>query len=164
MPRPTVDKVVMMPRRKAKTLIVVADSARARFFEPADGRLVEADRSEMVAPLARRPTREIVSDRPGRAFRSPTRGFNKHALEPAHDPQKLEKRKFTTRLAQALDEAVGGYDRLVVVAPKRSLGELRTLMSRRVQESVAHEIPKDLTTSTPQAVWKALTAVLPQPL
>jgi len=50
------------------------------------------------------------------------------------------------------------------VAPKRSLGELRTLMSKRVQQTLAHEVPKDLTTSTPQAVWKTLTAVLPQPI
>jgi len=177
MTRSTVNKAVMKPRRRAKlpeaprmdnkfrkTLIVVADSARARFFEPGNGKLVPASRSEMVSPLARKQNREIVTDKPGRSFRSPTRGFNRHALEPAHDPQKLEKHKFTADLAEALDDAVTSYDKLVLVAPKRSLGELRTLMSKRVRQTLAHEVAKDLTTSTPQAVWKALTAELPQPI
>ena len=177
MTRSTVNKAVMKPRRRAKlpeaprmdnkfkkTLIVVADSARARFFEPGKGKLIPASRSEMVSAMARKPSGQIVSDKPGRSFRAPTRGFNRHALEPAHDPQKVEKHKFTAELADALDHAVESYDRLIVVAPKRSLGELRGLMSKRVQQTVAHEVPKDLTTSTPQAVWKTLTTVLPQPM
>ena len=179
MTRSTVNKAVMKPRRRAKlpeaprmdnkhkkTLIIVADSARARFFEPsADQRkLVAAAKAEMRAPLARRPNRDIVSDRPGRSFRSPVRGFNKHALDPRHDPHKVEKHKFTEQLAEALDESCGDYDRLVLVAPKRSLGELRGLMSKRLQKSITHEIAKDLTTSTPQAVWKTLTATLPLPI
>lgn len=177
MTRSTGNKAVMKPRRRArlpeaprlarrarKTLIVVADSARARFFEPGEGKLVAATRSEMTAPRARKLTRELVTDRPGRAYRSPVRGFNRHALEPAHDPQKVEKHKFVAELAGALDDAVARYDRLIVVAPRRTLGELRSLMSKRVQKSVAHELAKDLTTSTPQAVWKALAAALPLPL
>jgi protein required for attachment to host cells len=177
MTRSTVNKAVMKPRRRAKlpeaprmdnkhkkTLIVVADSARARFFEPGNGKLVAASRSEMVSAMARKPSGQIVTDKPGRSFRSPTRGFNRHALEPAHDPQKVEKHKFTAQLAEALDAAVGRYDKLILVAPRRSLGELRTLISKRVQQSLAHEVPKDLTTSTPQAVWKTLTATLPLPI
>ena len=177
MTRSTVNKAVMKPRRRAKlpeaprmdnkhkkTLIVVADSARARFFEPGDGKLVAAKQSEMVSAMARKPSGQIVSDKPGRSFRAPTRGFNRHALEPAHDPQKVEKHKFTVQLAEALDDAVGRYDKLILVAPRRSLGELRGLISKRVQQTLAHEVPKDLTTSTPQAVWKTLTTTLPLPI
>ena len=80
-------KQVMKPRRKAKlpqappmeprhkrTLIVVADGARARFFEPRhDARtLVPAAQADMVAPESRMQNQEIVADKPGRGFGRPT--------------------------------------------------------------------------------------------
>ena len=69
-------KSVMKPRRKAKlplapameprhkrTLIVVADGARARFFEPDHDAhtLVPARQADMVAPDSRRLTHDIVA-------------------------------------------------------------------------------------------------------
>jgi protein required for attachment to host cells len=51
----------------------------------------------------------------------------------------------------------------VLVAPRRSLGELRTLLSARVRKAVSHEVAKDLTASTPTALRKALAATLPEP-
>jgi len=87
----------------------------------------------------------------------------RHGFEPVHDYHKLEKRKFTARLAETLDQACAAkkFDRLVLVAPRRSLGELRTLLSPRVPKAVSHEIAKDLTASTPAALRRALASVLP---
>jgi protein required for attachment to host cells len=155
-------KSVMKPRRKARlpqappmeprhkrTLIVVADGARARFFEPQHDAhaLVHASQADLVAPDSRLPNREIMSDRPGR--------------EPTHDPHKMEKHNFTAALARTLDEICGQYDRLVLVAPPRSMGELDTLLSTQVKNAVSHRVPKDLTASSPQALWQALDKVLP---
>lgn len=171
-------KSVMKPRRKArvpqvpdlqprhrKTLIVVADSAKARFLKESEDhrKLVPAGDADMLAPKARRPDRDLVTDKPGRGF-SPARDNRRGGFEAPHDPQKLEKHNFTAELAERLDEACSSkqFDRIVLVAPKRSLGELRTLMSPRVRKAVSHEVAKDLTASSPTALRKALADALPE--
>lgn len=159
-------KSMMKPRRK-RTLIVVADGARARFLELSEDRkkLVPAAIADMVAPKARQPDRELVTDKPGRGF-SPARDGRRGGFESPHDPHKLEKHNFTARLAGTLDEACADrtFDRLVLVAPRRSLGELRILLSPRVKKAVSHEVAKDLTGSSPTALRKALAATLVEPV
>jgi len=153
-----------MEARRKRTLVVVADGARARFLKPSEDlrKLVPADDADMLSPQARRPSRDLVTDKPGRGFSSMRDGV-RHGFEPVHDYHKLEKRKFTARLAETLDQACAAkkFDRLVLVAPRRSLGELRTLLSPRVQKAVSHEIAKDLTASTPAALRRALASALP---
>jgi protein required for attachment to host cells len=171
-------KSVMKPRRKARipqappmdprhrrTLVVVADGARARFFEPRHdvGALVPASQADMVGPASRLQNQEIVSDRPGRGAGALAAATHRHGLEPPHDPHKLEKHAFTASLARTLDELCGQYDRLIVVAPPRSLGELDALLSPQVKQMVSHRVPKDLTASDPQSLWRALEKVLPSP-
>jgi len=137
-------KSVMKPRRKAKipqapdikprrhrTLIVVADGAKARFLQSSEDhkKLVPAGEADM-----------------------------------ADDPLRLEQRNFTADLAERLDKACSAkqFDRIVLVAPKRSLGELRTLLSPRARKAVSHEVAKDLTASSPTALRKALVDALPE--
>lgn len=143
-------------QRQKRTWIVVADGARARFFSPAeDGKtLVLARTADMVAPQSRRHTRDLVSDRPGRSFSS-SRAGQRHSFEATHDPHKLEKHKFIVELADMLDDACQrkDFDQLVLVAPHRSLGELRGLLSERVQRCIHKEIAKDLTGVTPSVLW-----------
>jgi protein required for attachment to host cells len=157
-------KSVVKPR--PRTLIVVADGARARFLKESEDhrKLVPAGEADMLSPAARRPDRDLVSDKPGRGF-STARDGRRGAFEPAHDPHKLEKHDFTARLAERLDEAclAKKFDRIVLVAPRRSLGELRTLLSARVKKAVTHEVAKDLTAASPTALRKALVAILPAP-
>jgi protein required for attachment to host cells len=153
----------MEPRHK-KTWIVVADGSRARFFEPGKGArtLAPSVQGEMTAAEARRPARDLVTDKPGRGFASA--GSNaRHAFEPAHDIHKMQKQGFTARLAEVLDEACGEglFDRLVLVAPDRSLGELRLLLSARVKAAVTHEVAKDLTGATPTELRDLLGSALP---
>jgi protein required for attachment to host cells len=172
-------KSVMKPRRKARlpaappmaprhthTLVVVADGTRARFFElsPDLRSLVPARSADMISPMSRRPARDIVSDRPGRGFSSAD-STARHAFEAPHDHRKLEKHNFTVELAQALEASHTRheFDRLVLVAPSRSLGELRALLSPQVRQLVAHEVGKDLTERTPDAIRQALDDVLPMP-
>lgn len=169
-------KQVMKPRRKAKlpqappieprhkrTLVVVADGARARFFEPRHDThaLVPAAQADMVAPKSRLQNQDIVSDKPGRGFGSVDAGTHRHAFEPQHDPHKLEKHNFMAELARTLDGLCSQYDRLVVVAPPRSLGELDTLLKPQVKKMVSHRIPKDLTGADPTDLWRALEKALP---
>jgi protein required for attachment to host cells len=146
-------------RKQKQTLIVVADGARARFFTPAeDGKtLVPARTADMVAPQSRRHTRDLVSDRPGRSFSSSRSGL-RHSFEAKHDHHKLEKHKFSAALTDMLDDARGRmeFDQLVLVAPHRSLGELRGLLWARVRRSICKEIAGDLTGVTPATLWRHL--------
>ena len=65
-------------------------------------------------------------------------------------------------LADALDEACGkgAFEELILVAPRRSLGELRGLLSKRVQGRVRIEVPKDLTNEPPSRLWRRLAPIL----
>ena len=152
-----------MVTKRTRTWIVVADGARARFFIASEdgGKLVPARAADMVAPLNRRPARDLKSDKPGRGYSSSRSGM-RHALEPPHDYHKMEKHRFSASLAEALDEACESkaFDRLVLVAPHRSLGELRGLLSTRVKRQVSQEIPKDLTNQTAARLWTQLQPLL----
>ncbi|WP_428675427.1 host attachment protein [Reyranella sp.] len=88
----------------------------------------------------------------------------RHAFEPPHDIHKMQKHDFTARLAAVLDKACGEgqFDRLVLVAPPRSLGELRSLLSARVKKAVSHEVGKDLTNATPTELREVLADMLPR--
>jgi protein required for attachment to host cells len=153
-----------MDPRRGKTLIVVADGSRARFFEPGDDprKLAAGMHGEMTAAEARRPARDLVTDKPGRGFAS-AGSDARHAFEPAHDIHKMQKHDFAVRLAGVLDKACrdGEFDRLVLVAPDRSLGELRALLSDPVRKAISHEVAKDLTGATPTELRALLTEVLP---
>jgi protein required for attachment to host cells len=154
-----------MIRKHPRTLVVVADGARARFLSASgDGsKLVPAGLSDMVAPLNRRPARDLKSDKPGRSYSSSRSGM-RHALEPPHDYHKIEKHRFSAAVAEALHKAseTNAFDRLVLVAPRRSLGELRSLLSDRVKKQVDQEIAKDLTTATPAQLWRHLQPLIRQ--
>ena len=98
---------------------------------------------DMVAPQSRLRSRDLKSDKPGRSYSSSRSGV-RHALEPPHDYHKLEKHRFMATLATTLDTACSRreFDDLVLVAPRRSLGELRGLLSKRVQGGSARKLPR----------------------
>ncbi len=153
---------VMTMAKRPRTWIVVADGARARFLAPSDdgAKLVPARNADMVTPESHGYAHDLKSDKPGRRYSS-ARGGVRHALEPPHDYHKLEKHRFSASVVAALEVACERreFDRLVVVAPRRSLGEMRTLMSPRLQRCVQQEIAKDLTNVTPALLLKRLVAV-----
>ena len=152
-----------MARKVPVPWIVVADGARARFFTPHESgrKFAAAGPGNLVAPQSKQRPRDLKSDKPGRGFAS-AGGTGRHAFEPPHDYHKLEKHRFMVVLAEALDEACAAkaYDALVLVLPRRSLGELRPLLSRRVAARVRLEVAKDLSTQTMTALWKQLSPKL----
>lgn len=152
-----------MAKRPPNTWIVVADGARARFLKPDAGtaKLVPAGPADLASPQSRQRTRDLKSDRPGRSF-SASRSGVRHAFEPPHDYHKLEKHRFMAALAEVLDDACGrrAFDDLILVAPRRSLGELRGLLSKRVQGSVRQEVAKDLASDPPGRLHRRLAPLL----
>ncbi len=90
------------------------------------------------------PTHLQGSDSPGRVFAST--GAIRSSVEQT-DFHRLEKEKFAARTAAMLAQraAAGDFDELIVVAPARTLAELRKHYDAAVQARIKAEIDKDLT-------------------
>src|SRR5512138_1613055 len=131
--------------KPTRSWIVIADGAQARILEnhgPGKG-LVALPSEAMHQTL--RPSREINADRPGRTH--DRMGPGRHAMEPPSDPHREEKRRFADLLADHINAAAlkHSYDRLVLVAPPKTLGDLRKALSKEAAARLDGELPKDLT-------------------
>lgn len=135
----------LIPGKRITTWILVADGARARILAnegPGKGLAPVVDKE---FPTSRTPTREIGADRPGRTFESADGA--RHAMEPRVDWHRFEKGQFARKMADIVERAAGrqAFDRLVLVAPPQTLGDLRTALGRQARERLAGELNKDLT-------------------
>jgi len=131
--------------KPVRTWIVIADGARARIVKnTGPGRGVEAD-AELVFRSEHQKLQEIMADKPGRAFDSVGKG--RHAMAYGSDAVREDERHFLQSLAERLEkEALAdAYDRLILVAPPRALGDLRSFLSNPVKNRAHDEIAKDLT-------------------
>lgn len=144
------------PRVPHDALLLVGDGQKALFLRNKG----TAERVDLVVEriLARDnpPTREQGSDRPGRSNAS--LGVARSAMEEAdwHNPAK---ERFAGELADALYRHAHAnlFDKLVIVAPPKILGNLRKAFHPEVAERIAAEIPKQLT-SHPVAEIERLVA------
>jgi protein required for attachment to host cells len=131
--------------KQVRTWVLIADAARARVFETrgkGTGLAVVPDMS-LDADLA--PSHELGTDRPGRSFDSV--GSGRHAMESPSDLHREQKRQFARRIADALDQrlATKAFDRLVLVAPPVTMGDLRAVLSDKTRAAVTAEAVADLT-------------------
>lgn len=131
--------------KSIKTWVLIADGARARVLQndgpgrgihAVDGLVFHGDHSA---------THDLVSDREGRSFSS--HGFGRSALEPHSDPHRELKRTFAQQMADMLAHGLEqhAYDRLIMVAPPVTLGDLRAALPDSVRAKVAGEVGHDLT-------------------
>lgn len=90
------------------------------------------------------PNREQAADRPGRY--PDGLGPARSAVEET-DWHRLGKERFARDLAERLYRSAhaGAMQRLVIVAPPRTLGDLRAELHQEVRDRVIAEIDKDLT-------------------
>jgi len=128
-----------------RTWVLIADAARARVFEArgkGHGLTIVPDMN-LDGELA--PSRELGTDRPGRSFESV--GSMRHAMESPTDPHREQKRQFARRIAAAVEKrwAAKSFDRLVLVAPAVTMGDLRALLAEGVKTAVTAEVVADLT-------------------
>ncbi len=133
--------------------VVVADSARARFFSRmgTDGQLQEL--ADLVNPEGRIPTRELAQDRPGRSFSSAS-GSVHHSYETRNDPDEHQMQMFAHEVAERIDEAraQGQFEQLVIVAAPRFLGELRKRLSANSVDRIVKTLNQDLVRLDPTAI------------
>lgn len=136
--------------KPTRSWIVIADGAQARVFEnhgPGKG-LIPLPSEEMHK--SSRPSREINTDRPGRRRDRVAEGaamHGRHTMDYSTDPHREEKRRFADLLGEHLNEAAlkHRYDRLILVAPAKTLGDLRQSLSKEAAAKIDGELTKDLT-------------------
>jgi len=109
---------------------------------------------EDVNPL----THEQGSERPGRVSKAFDSG-QRSSVEPV-DWHKIEENRFARQVAAAMEEIVRTrkVPALVIVAPPRTLADLRTAFHADVQSRIIAEINKDLTNHPVGDIEKHLTA------
>lgn len=126
------------------TWVAVADGARALILvnDGTDEAPVLSVISKTV--LENPPTREQGTDRPGRY---PDPGAGQRSAVGGTDWHEFEEAKFVREFASRLNRAadLGHFDRLVLAAPPKVLGQLRPELSRATAERLAAEVPNDLT-------------------
>ncbi|HSM19449.1 MAG TPA: host attachment protein [Hyphomicrobiales bacterium] len=131
--------------KPTRSWIVVADGASARIFENhGPGKGLSARPAEEMHH-ATPPSRDIDADRPGRSH--DRMGPGRHAMEPPTDAHREEKRRFADDLARHLNEAAqgGSFDRLILVAAPKTLGDLRQALGKAAAAKLDGELAKDLT-------------------
>ena len=149
-------------RKHIRNWVLVADSARAHLFVPNEDETDLTARELVGIPTAEAShfSRELASDRPGRSNSSAGGGV-RHAIEPHHDYHKQEKHNFVVQLADAVNRAFQAkdFDRLVLVVPPRTLGELRKCLSAPVQACM-EVVAKDLTKASIPTIWSDVAQIV----
>lgn len=141
------------------TWVLVADGAKALFLE----NITDAQNPNLVVRRVEEqdnpPNREQQSDRPGRM---PDPGPGQRSGLAEADWHRLEEARFAADAADILYRLAhrGVFERLVLVAPPRTLGELRRHLHKEVASRVVAEIAKDLTNHPGDTLEQVLLAEL----
>jgi protein required for attachment to host cells len=143
--------------------IVVADHQRARIYESGGLGSGMQPVAGMDFATHLHASRDIVSDRPGHGFAGRTgriRGGRRYAVEPRTDPHREEGQHFIAALAGRLGDACKSkaFDKLVLVAPPRALGEFRSVLPDNVRRKMIAEIAEDLTKEPVESLARHLAA------
>lgn len=146
--------------KKTVTWIVVADHQHARFFEnDGPGHGIQAIEDLSLDTHLHRNS-EILSDHAGRSVS--TRNGQHHIVGASGDPHQQEGFAFMRRVADIASDRANdqAYDRLILIAPPRALGELRKTLSDSAKRKVIAELNEDLTKATIPEILKHLSAHL----
>jgi protein required for attachment to host cells len=124
--------------------VFVGDGRRALFLRNEGDEKFLNLKTERVFTDHNPPTHEQGSDRPGRSFGSTGTRRSGVSQTDWHD---LEEHKFAREVAAALERVVRErkVEALIIVAPPRTLAELRQDFHADVKSRIIAEIGKDLT-------------------
>jgi len=146
--------------KKKKTWILVADGALARVYQTDAGteELAAVRGGEFAAENL--PARDIDADKPGQGF--DRAGQGQRRMRPQTDSRRHAKVEFAQELANYLQNAQQrrAYDDLVIVAPAKTLGDLRAALTPAVRDLVKAELSKDLVHLREQDLPQHLDRVL----
>lgn len=126
------------------TLILIGDGQKALFLRNKGTPHQLNLKVEHILEQDNPSTREQGTDRPGRSIGSV--GAARSAMEQA-DWHYIAEERFARAIADALYRLAhdNRFDKLVVVAPAKVLGNLRQAFHAEVTERIVGEVPKELT-------------------
>jgi protein required for attachment to host cells len=135
--------------------VFVGDGQKALFLRNAGDATLPNLVTERVFKEADPPTHEQGTDRPGRTFNSA--GTSRASVETT-DWHELEKHRFADRVATAMEQLVRAQKvkDIIIVAPPRTLAELRHVFHADVKSKIVAEIDKDLTNRPVSEIEKHL--------
>ncbi|MEE1876624.1 host attachment family protein [Altererythrobacter litoralis] len=147
------------------TWVVIADGEKFLLLHNAGDtkyinlQLVEHERNDNA------PAHELASDRPGRRSDSTHlvagggKAWGRSSLEET-DWHKVAEERFAEHVAERLGEGVsqGRFQKLVMVADPRTLGNLRQAYGADLKSAVVAEIAKDLTNHPLDQIEAIITA------
>jgi protein required for attachment to host cells len=141
-------KKISIPR---DALVFVGDGQKALFLRNVGDEQFPNLATERVFLDDNPPTHEQGTDRPGREFKRA--GTNRRSSVETTDWHDLEKHRFADRVAAAMEQLVRGQNtkNIIIVAPPRTLAELRHVFHADVKDRIVAEIDKDLTN---HPVWE----------
>lgn len=137
-------------------LVFVGDGQKALFLRNVGDALSPSFKTEKVFEDKNPSTREQGSDRPGRVSEAALPG-RRSAVEQT-DWHEMEERCFAQKVASAMEKMVRASENsvLVVVAPPRTLADLRNAFHDDVKARLVAEINKDLTKMPVDKIGKYL--------
>ncbi len=140
------------------TVVVVADGKKMLFFRnegDAEYPKLEVEGKREQEDL---PDRDLKTDDAGRTFDA-SGGAGRSAYEEV-DFHQLEEDRFAHETAEMLKKRAlrNEFEQLIIVAPPRTLGELRKHYHKEVQKRLTGEIAKDLTGHPVTEIEKILLA------
>ncbi|MCW8874488.1 MAG: host attachment protein [Gammaproteobacteria bacterium] len=143
-----------------KTMILVADSSRARLFIADTPKAPLREVEDFASQDGRLQEGELVSDRPG-SSRTPS-GHGLHAYEPPTTAQEEARIQFAKRLVERLEEdrKQGVFDQFVLVAPAAMLGKLRAEMKGPLAKVLVESLDKNLIQQSPDELRAQVNVLL----
>jgi protein required for attachment to host cells len=132
----------------AVTRVLVAHDAGARWFDnrgPGKGLI---PRGEVAFEDGRRHQGELEADRPGSS--AGRAGAGRHSYAPSRDAKEVACAHFAKELAADLarEHRAGDFTRLVLVAPPRFLGVLKSALDPLLERALLATVAKDLPRAT----------------
>jgi len=140
-----------------EALVLVADGRKMLFLRnKGDGALIDL-RVESHREQENPAIRDQATDAPGRSISSV--GSARSSMEPT-DFHQLQEDRFAAEAAELLRKRAlsNDFEQLIIVAPPRTLGELRKHYHKTVEARLIAEIDKDLTGMTIPTIEQNITA------
>jgi protein required for attachment to host cells len=126
-------------------LVFIGDGRKALFLRNAGDEKMPDLRTERVFSDENPATHDQGTDRPGRGVESG--GTHRRSSVEQTDWHHLEEHRFAERVAKALEDVVraGHVPAVLIVAPPKTLGDLRKAFHPDVKAKIIAEVDKDLT-------------------
>lgn len=145
------------PFRIPRTWVMVVDQHIVRLFERNEGEL------EPIGTAHPEPEEDIALNNKsvGRVLSSSSRSIH-HKYEPHMNESRQRRLSFAHQISDWLDEAVreNAFDRLILAAAPKTLGDLRKAVTQPVRERIFAEINKDLTKLDVRTLQEELERIL----